>query len=506
MNTADYQKIDAIIPGATGAYMGLKLPKGGGIQTSLGSFYNSTIFGRDSSMAGKFLVDLDHEVSRSIILTLSRLQGVKKRGISGEQVGKIHHEWRDFHLWRGTTVERILVFPWKYIWGGNARLLLTYFSDDATASYIRLVHKYATHIDPSILDVTVVDRLGETVTVGQAVERAAEWIRAQVGSDNLIRTKRSNPFSLPFHIYQDSATAYARLDGSLAKYRGLIGYIENQAFAADALYDACHLLPTSEYLHQWHDTKDQLDKGLFETYWRQTDSYMASAIDKKGQIDRHMVTPGWTLNTSSWEELPIHERTAKITTIVTRLFSDEFLTSVGLRSRALSESPILKGVVEYHGSLTVWPMFTFMTIEGLRRHRLYTLADQLQARLVNGLNATGSFDEYFVVTRDQTVLIDTDDKKLRRVSSQMPVEKNIAFSVVPALVMAHRLAYPPPRLAQSDWQRHLEEGILSRIDNVSVVPPEEALSVIGAVERVRLSRIRGSVRSALYFLKESLKP
>lgn len=505
MNTADYQKIDAIIPGVTDAYTGLKLPQGGGIQTSMGSFYNATVFGRDSSMAGKFLVDLDHGVSRSIILTLARLQGVKTRAISGEQIGKIHHEWRNFNLWRGTKLERVLLFPWKYLWGGNGHLLLTYFSDDATASYIRLVHKYATHIDPSILDSTVVNRLGETVTIGQSVERAAEWIRAQVGPDNLIRTKRSNPLSLPFHIYQDSATAYSRLDGSLAKYRGFIGYVENQAFAADALYDACHLLPTSPHMHDWHDAKDHLDIGLFEGYWREVDNYMAGAIDKKGQNDRHLVTPGWTLNTSSWDELPIHERRAKITKIVTRLFSDEFLTPVGLRSRALSETPILKGVVEYHGSLTVWPMFTFMTIEGLRRHRLYALADQLQARLVNGLNVTGNFDEYFIITRDQTLLLATDDKKLRHVSSQMPVEKEIAFSVVPAMIIGHRLAYPPPRPLQYDWQRQLEEAILARIDNVSVQPPEEAMTAVGKIERVRLSRLRGNLTTAVYFIKESLK-
>lgn len=506
MNTADYQKIDAIIPGVTDTYTGLKLPGGSGIQTSTGTFYNSTIFGRDSSMAGKFLVDIDHGVARAIILTLSRLQGVKTRNISGEEIGKIHHEWRDYRLWHGTALERVLMFPWRFLWGGNDKLLLTYFSVDSTASYIRLVHKYARHIDPSILSMSVVDQSGVTITVGQAVERAAQWITAQVGPDNLIRTKRSNPFSLPFQTYQDSATAYVRLNGSLAKYRGLIGYVESQAFAADALYDACDLLPTSEYMHQWHATRDRLDSGLFDTYWRQTEEYMAAAIDKKGQIDRHMVTPGWTLNTSLWDELPIEERTAKISALVRQLFSSEFLTPVGLRSRGLSETTILKGVVEYHGSLTVWPMFTFMVIEGLRRHRLYTLADQLEARVINGLNCTGTFDEYFIVTPDQTLLIDNGSKTGRHVHCQMPVEKNIAFSVIPAIVMGHRQAYTPPRLEQSDWQKQLESEIMATIDTVSVYEPQAAIASVGKVEYIRLRRLLGGLKSTGYFIKESLKP
>jgi hypothetical protein len=110
------------------------------------------------------------------------------------------------------------------------------------------------------------------------------------------------------------------------------------------------------------------------------------------------------------------------------------------------------------------------------------------------------------MTPDQTMLIGTKDTKHRRVSTQMPVEKNIAFSVIPAMVIGQRLAYPPPRLAQAEWQRHLEQGILSTIDHVSVQPVDQAAAAVGTIEHVRLSRLRGNVRSVIYFMKESLKP
>lgn len=500
----DKQKLEAIIPGVVTAYEALISRDGGYIETSAGSFYNHTLFGRDAGAAAKFVTDFDHGVARQTILALAKLQGVENDRRTQEELGRIHHEWRDFKLWQGSLVEKLLLWPWKYIWGGNNRRLLTYFAADTTAGYIRLVHKYAAHIDAGILDAKITDKSGASITIAQSVERAAQWLTAQVHGD-LFMTKRGNAFSLPFQTYQDSITAYSRMDGSLAKYQDFIGYVEVQAYAADALYDACHLLDANPHRHEWQTAKATLERGLYQTFWSDTAKFFAVCIDKKGPTDRLGVSAGWTLNVSSWEDLPDTERADKISGVVRRLFSDEFLTSAGLRTRAVSQSPLMPDLIEYHGSLTVWPMFTFMVVEGLRRHHLYQLAEQLENRLINTLNMSGHFDEFFILGRDGSLSLTSSDRQAKKAQAQMPPEQNIAFTVVPALTMAQRIIHPSEKMPQKPWQAELEAEILSHIPIVERVAPETAKRAAADVPKVRIVRTWANLRTAGYFVKESLK-
>lgn len=498
------QELDGIIPGVSDAYASLLSDDGGYIETSDGSFYNHTFFGRDAGITAKFVTNFDHTVARQTILSLAKIQGVENDRRTQEEVGRIHHEWRNFHLWRGTFAERLMLWPWKYIWGGNSRLLLTYFAADTTSGYIRLVHKYATHIDASILDKTITDKGGNNITIAESVERAAQWLAAQVHGD-LFMTKRSNMFSLPFQTFQDSITAYSRIDGSLAKYQDFIGYVEVQAYAADALYDACHLLEDNPHRNKWQQAKAALERGLYQTYWSDTEKFFAICIDKYGPTDRLGVSAGWTLNVSSWEDLPEQERAEKIGSVVRRLFSDEFLTTAGLRTRAVSQPPIMPDLIEYHGALTVWPMFTFMVIEGLRRHRLYGLAEQLENRLINALNMSGHFDEFFIIQRDGSLNLPSNDRKAKKAQAQMPPEQVIAFTVVPALTMAQRIIHPPEKLPPEPWQAQLEAEILKQIPIVERLSPEEAKKAAADVKKVRIVRTLANLRTTGYFVKESLK-
>jgi len=498
------QRVEKYIPGITAAYGALLSDHQRGIHTSDGSLYNHTFFGRDASMTAKFVTEFDHSVVRDTIHTLATLQGVENNRLTQEEVGRIHHEWRDFQLWRGTFRRRLLLWPMRYAWGGNHRLLLTYFAADSAASYIRLVHKYSTLVDSSILQDTITDKSGAKVTIATTVERAAAWIQSHVANENLLMTSRSNSFSLPFQTFQDSVTAYSRRDGSLMNYKKSIGYVEVQAFSADALSDAVHMLPDNQLRASWEKDKNRLKDGLFGEYWRD-DNFFASCIDANGPDDRQTVAAGWTLNTSLWDKLPPEEYQAKLSSIVRHLFSSDFLTSVGLRTRALSEPKILQNVVEYHGSLTVWPMFTFMVSEGLRRHNLHRLAEQLENRMMNGLNLTGNFDEFFIVDGDGVTCLMTDDRSQKTVHMQMPVEKNISFSVVPAMIVALRYDSPPASDIPLKWQQELEDELLSTFDTINRHSSPEITKTLCAVKYVYPRRAVASLRTTAYFMKESFK-
>jgi glycogen debranching enzyme len=497
-------ELEAIIPGVLDAYESLKTKNGMGIYTSNGAFYNHTFFGRDNAMAAKFVADFDHQVTRETIIALAALQGTKNDLKTQEEVGRIHHEFRDFTTWKGGRAEHIALSFFRRRWGAVDKQLLTYYAADTTALYIRLVHKYVTHIDKSFLDIVVKNHEDETFTISESVARAADWLVAQTNEHDHFVTKRSNDWALPFQTFQDSSTAYPRKNGRLANYRRGITFTEVQAFVIDALEDTTHLLEGHPKRHEWQSSAHGMRRAFLRDFWSESEQFFGSAFDQDGLVDMPNISAGWTLNTSLWDEVPEEKRATIITAVVTRLFSDDFLTPVGLRTRSLHADQPLPGVIEYHGRLTVWPMFTFMVIEGLRRHRLHRLATELENRLINGINASGLFEEFLVVDGGGHLLRSVPGEEAKvSVDAQMLPEERIAFTVIPAMVLAWRAtnrgrSWP----LQAEWQKKLEEDVLQDLELTDRLQPDQAAGVVAAVVPTKFRRFRGNARSAWYFLQE----
>lgn len=494
-------ELEEIIPGVLDAYQSLKTKNGMGIYTSNGAFYNHTLFGRDSAMTAKFVTDFDHQAARDTIVALAALQGQENDPVTGEQRGRIHHEYRDFTTWKGAMLDRVALGFFRKRWGASGGEMLTYYSTDSTALYIRLINKYTARVDRSFLETAIKTRSGAKITLRESVGRAADWIVAQLDDRHHLKVARDNEWSLPYQTFQDGFTAYPRQDGSLADFRRGITYTEVQAFAIDALEDATRMLENDRRRHTWQTAAHSMRRALIRDFWNSKEQFFGSAYDEAGLVDMPNISAGWTLNTSLWDEVPEKKRVELISSIVRRLFSDDFLTPVGLRTRSLHADQPLSGVVEYHGRLTVWPMFTFMVIEGLRRHRLHRLASELENRLINGINATGTFDEFIVIDGGGHMLRSTAGMKAEvAVDAQMLPEERIAFTVIPAMVLAWRAtnrgrAWPQ----QSEWQAKLEKEIMATIDRTERLAPSEASSVVTEVVPTKFRRARGNLRSALYF-------
>lgn len=501
-------EIEAVIPGVLDAYERLKTKNGMGIYTSNGAFYNHTFFGRDNAMAAKFVADFDHEVTREVIIALASMQGTKKNDITQEDIGRIHHEFRDMRTWKGSFAETTILHFFLSRWGGNDRQLLTYYALDTTALYIRLVNKYVTHIDKSLLDHNITNQNEDRYNLRESIARAADWLIRQLDAHDHIVSKRSNSWALPYQTFQDSTTAFVRTNGQLANFKHEISYIEAQAFTIDALEEALHLLPEHRNRVAWQKAATAMRHALLRDFWDNELNYFGSAIDTYGLVDMPTVTSGWTLNNSFWDKVDEETYQQTITAVVRKLFSDDFLTPVGLRTRALNSPQPLLGVVEYHGRLTVWPMFTFMVIEGLRRHRLHRLAEQLENRVINGINASGSFEEFFVIDGGGHMLKSVPGTRADvSVDAQMLPEKHIALTVIPALVLAWRAANQKQSWPKttSQWRNKLEEDILASIEQVERVAPGQAEAVVSAVVPTKFRRLRGNVRTTYYFWQQKRK-
>ncbi|HTK39607.1 MAG TPA: hypothetical protein VL362_01950 [Patescibacteria group bacterium] len=492
------EKLDEVVPGVIAAYSGLRSSDHQGIFTSLGRFYNHTLFGRDAGMSAKFVSDFDHQTVWDTITTLAAHQGCKTDTTTQEQPGRIHHELRDFTAWKGHWYDRFGLWVASRVWGVQNRQLLSYFAADTTATYIRLVHKYATHIDSSVLARQVPQRDGSTISLAESVQAAANWIVAQVNSDGLFQTTRTNRFSLPYQTFCDSVTAYAWADGTPADTSKPHSFLEAHVYALDAMHDAIALVPTSVDLHYWRHAASRLEQTLLARFWDgETGSFTPGLFMRDEQLaalDSEMITAGWTLNASFWQHLAEDEREHYVTEIVSRLFHADFLSQVGLRTRSLGANEPLGDTIDYHGSQTVWPMFNFMVIEGLRRHGLYRLARQLEFRLLNGINAVGAFNEFLIVDRDG-LLYRPDKHAARSIRGQMIPEQNIAFTVVPALTLAYRHLYRRHDVATAGWKYELESRILDSIDDVQLLSPTAAREQL-APEAIKLKRTAAGLASA----------
>ena len=505
MNLHEHQKkIESILPGISQAYKGLRSPDYVGLYTSNGELFNHTFFGRDAGMTAKFVSDFDHEVAIEVIYMLASYQGVDFNDITGEQPGKIHHEFRDFTTWRGRLFYRLGFFFMKLVWGAKNQRLLTYFADDATATYIRLIHKYATRIDRSILSGVYKDKNGEYGSVADSVEKAANWIVGNLSDSGLLSVKRVNRWSLPFQIFQDSVTAYAWSDGKIVNFKDTISYVEAQVYALDALQDACHMLPSSRYVETWQESIDKMTRTLLNDFWDHDKQYFTACISQRDGVLKPLDVPnisaGFTLNNSFWKDISSSERRDKISSVVERLFSDEFLTDVGLRTHSRHYQNPTRHHVEYHDHQTVWPMFNFMVIEGLRRHRLYRLAGQLERRLLRAAKTIDGFQEFYIVDVEGR-LYEPDKEAKRKISSQMYPERNIAFTVVPMMVVARRQVDTPQELPTEAWQTELEERILSRIPILKI----EEIDVPINKTAVRIKRIKAGVGAFLAIIFKQVR-
>lgn len=494
-------ELNAIVPGIVDAYAAILMEDRPGFYTSAGNFYNHTFFGRDATHAGMVATTFDHEAARQTILELAALQGTRDNPKTQEEPGRIHHELRDFSKWKGSFSERLVMKLVSRFWGGDKHRLLTYFASDTTASFIRLVHEYAKNRDAAILDHPYMDKEGQARVVRDAVAAAAEWIMSARDESGLVVSRRTNRWSLPYQTYQDSVTAYLTTDGKSANYHRPLAFIEVQALSVDALRQAGDMLVGHERASAWRHAGNELADVTLEKFWMPDQEYFSYVLDQDGsgrwrQFDTRNIAASWILDSSLFHSLQNDDREKYIAPLVRRLFSDEFLTDVGLRTRSLGQPQPLGGLVDYHGSYAVWPMFNYIVIEGLRYHHLDKLAEQLENRLINGINWDGHFSEYSIVLADGKVANITDRQDAdEKYSVQMIPDRVMTFTIAQILGIVHRIASDEPDHTPRPWQQKLEQDILAGLQKVPRYGQEELQARRPPQANVSLHRKSGLIAS-----------
>jgi len=432
---------------------------GTGIDTSVGLLFNHTVWGRDRVITALDVLPELQEAAAATILALAGLQGVRSDRRSEEEPGRIHSEHRDLRAWQGPVyLRRLFGALLAPVWGGDADGYTTYFSSDSTPLYVILVDEYA-KLDPAILDLAYARKDGQTATLRESVRAALCWIEGHITPSGLVEVPKHNPLSLPPQVWRDSPTSNFDADGRMPSFLEPIAWLDIQILCVEALRRGAWLLRAAAPLPEDGELPEATAEALAEAelleedaaqirdatlrcFWIPEQRYFGCALDRDGDQRRRLLTAvqsnaGWMLATGFLDGLPENESREYVEGVVRMLFSADMLTDVGLRGRALAHHNLL--FRNYHEN--IWPVDTFMIAKGLRRQGFDELAEQLELRLLNAMNALGSHYEFFVVDDDGRV-VDPQRKagsgdgagraRSAALATEMVPDRDLAWSVTAA--------------------------------------------------------------------------
>jgi glycogen debranching enzyme len=449
-----------------------------GVYASSDTLFKGAVFGRDSMEVAEDVIGFRPKLVRQIILTMASLQGLKSDKITEEEPGKIIHEYRriivDGRRLSGTSLD--IFEQLSRAWGGDNTSLAYYGSIDATPQFIRLTGKYCRLYGSSILQEPVVMRNGDVITLEMAIENSLDWLLSKLkkSKSGLLEYQRRNEFGIENQVWKDSREFYVHEDGQMANHNKPIASIEVQALAYDALIFASEILQANKAL--LNHFAQQLQKKTIRHFWMPKRNYFALGLDyddrgKTRIIQTLTANPAEMLDSFFFTSLDLKAKQKYITAIIREVLGTEFLTDVGIRSRALSEAKLVS-FWDYHGSYTSWPKETYDIAKGLNRQGFPKLAAELENRLVNLIRALRSYPEFvYVDARGRVLGVPTASRshgEIVYVESSNKPEKIQAWTISAILSIKNnrKILFRKNKVIQLKWQKDLEAEVLRNIPHV----------------------------------------
>jgi glycogen debranching enzyme len=316
------------------------------------------LFGRDSLIAAYEMMIIQPELAKGTLMALARLQGTKTDASTGEQPGKILHEYR--HA--------------RYEGPGGAWRFPYYGSVDATPLFLIVLSEY----------VRVTGDLGLAKDLWSHVARALAWIdeHGDLDGDGFIEYE-SDPETLENQAWKDSHDAYRYSDGRVA--RAPMSSVEVQGYAIDALERTAELAAALGDVRRAGASSSRasaLRSELDACFWMESRAFYAEALDHdKRQVDAITSNPGHLL----WSAAVATHRARAV---ADALAGQDMFTGFGIRTMSRTERAY--NPLSYHCG-SVWPHDTMLIAEGLARYGVMDAA----LRIVSGmLDAASLFDDH----------------------------------------------------------------------------------------------------------------
>jgi glycogen debranching enzyme len=459
-----------------------------GVYASSDRLFKGAVFGRDSLEVAEDLMYARPKLVEKILLTLGSLQGETHNNNNEEEPGKIVHEYRTTVV-DGKPLDHVSreIFDRLSVrWGGDSETLAYYGSVDATPHFVRVLAKYSQIYGQQILLKHVTLRSGYSVSMLDVFENAMNWLIYHLGNSKsgLVEYLRVNPHGIENQVWKDSIEFYVHENGQLANHSAPIASIEVQGLAYDAFSLGSLLLPSKS--KDWKKRANKLRSRTIDLLWDHDKQYFALGTDfnehgKLRIIKTKSANAAALLDSTFFNDLFDDKKILYITSIVRTIMSDEFLTDAGIRSRALSESKLIK-FWDYHGSYVSWPKETYDIAKGLYKHGFAKLAAELENRIVNVVRAMRAYPEFVYVDNRGRVLGISPSAhghgEIMYVESTNHPERIQAWTVsaIVAITSKAKWLKKPLKPQTLSWQKELEKELVITIPHVPVLKSAKELS------------------------------
>ncbi len=355
--------------------------------------------------------------------------------------------------------------------------------------------------------------------MNQKIATVGEQLRLPLRKNKRIKMlefQRVNKQGITYQGWMDGGTSFIHttegIRGILADYRQPIATIEMQASAIDAFEQAAFLFPKKE--KHFRKLAGEIRNNVLHYFWMEDKKFFAMATDRdaKGKL-RKLETLGSNvgeiLNSTLFDPMLLHEKKKYISAIIAMLFSDEFLTDAGIRTRAKSEASLTDlaenhnqpnsplDYWDYQGAETSWIVQTGRIAEGLRRQGFYTLAEQLDNRIVNTVNISGFNTEYayvgargnlenrvaYNIASKQTMYPSPNNLDVITIYATNVPESTQTWTASRVAAIKHRQNHSElnPQTEKGSWQEELEQYILTNLRQVNnlkdILPRDEVMKI-----------------------------
>lgn len=305
------------------------------------------LFGRDSLITAWQLLDYDPMIARNTLFVLSKLQGKKTIKATGEELGKILHE---------------------------------YYPENMDVTDYKFFNKYKSHIS--------------WLKPGRPVYFSIDSTPLFRNVLNLYYSKTGD--DVLWHMLNDSlGYAYSWIFTIQKKYDGLIGYEKTKALMHQSWKDSSSykikypVFPVEVQGYTYSATKNGGFKQNLHLFWMKELNYFCFALDgDREQVKEVTSNPGHLLFTGI-----LDKKQARM--VVKKLFSEELWTPYGIRT--LSVNSDWFDAFSYHNG-SVWPHDNWVIAQGLKKYGFKRQYEKIKKALYKAYHELGYIPEYYGVT------------------------------------------------------------------------------------------------------------
>ena len=336
------------------------------------------LFGRDSLITAWQLLDFDPKIAKNTLLILAKLQGKKINMETGEEPGKILHEY-----YPPETSDK-----WFQKYKGHIKWLKrgvqVYFSVDSTPLFLIVLAKYFQKTKDKELILTLLPN----------VKKAIDWFINYGGLKDgfLMHKKGKTGKALISQSWKDGK------GNPMEKMKGPIVVVEIQGYAYLALKEISkmsEILKEKKFAEKLENKAEILKKNFNKNFWMDKEKYFALALDGNSEQKKSITSnPGHLLFTEILNK-------DKEKAVIKKLFSSELWTPFGIRTHSTLESDF--AALRYQNG-SIWPHDNWIIAQGLKKLGYKKEYNKIKNALLRARQEIGFIPEFYGVVNNKITM------------------------------------------------------------------------------------------------------